>query len=647
MHGTLAGIFQAINWLANNQPGHEHREVEEPMVNLGVQGVGSSDGGQLLKNFMALRPLEFIGGIDIAAVENWMLSIEKHLRSMGCTEAQNVQMGTFLLRDDVEKWWETVCQRYAPDLISTEEKKASKFQQGLHLEIQHAYGGVRVTNYPIVMPRAYAIERDCGEWRGARAFFKGSKASQGSTSSKKMRENLAWHVRRDYPRSLEVSSMLEVTCYRCGQQGQMENTYSRAMPSRGQRSEGLSQRGTHRPAASRALGAGPRGSSPVTQHSVAMESPQVQGRVFSLTAAEVEKGASTIQCILSLYNHDVRALFDTGSSHSFIALNAASHVPHPRIVLPFHLIVSTSGCNQLWGREVLFDYEIEVHDRKLPGDLVILDLRDFDLILWMDWLESGMKMFKDNIPNSLWSLRVCYDAIRFDKCPHGVYGLDESGISRKLRDKHLFAKFSKCEFCLHQIGLLGHIVSGDGIVVDPEKIRVVVDWPRPTIVTKIRSFLGLAGYYRRFIESFAILSSPMIKLTCKNAQFNWTDDCETTFQELKKKLTTTHVLAIPRSGEKFIIFSDASYTGLGCVLMQEGRVIAYASRQLKKHEVNYPAHDLELAAAVFALKIWRHYLYGEKIEIYIDHKSLKCFKPTMSLYSHDDDTGVAAVGTIG
>lgn len=196
-------------------------------------------------------------------------------------------------------------------------------------------------------------------------------------------------------------------------------------------------------------------------------------------------------------------------------------------------------------------------------------------------------------------------------------------VLQKLREEQLFAKFSKCEFWLHQIGFLGHIVSGDGIAVDPEKIRAVVDWPRPTTVTEIRSFLGLAGYYRRFIEGFATLSSPMTKLTRKDARFDWTDDCETAFQELKRKLTTTPVLAIPKSGEKFIIFSDASYMGLGCVLMQEGCVIAYASRQLKKHEVNYPTHDLELAAVVFALKIWRHYLYGEKIEIYTDHKSLK------------------------
>ena len=103
----------------------------------------------------------------------------------------------------------------------------------------------------------------------------------------------------------------------------------------------------------------------------------------------------------------------------------------------------------------------------------------------------------------------------------------------------------------------------------------------------------------------------MMKLTRKGVKYEWNEACDRCFEELKKRLTTSPVLAIPRSGEKFTIFSDASHSGLGCVLMQDGRVNAYASRQLKKHEVNYPTHDLELAAVVFALNIWRHHLYRE------------------------------------
>jgi hypothetical protein len=112
-------------------------------------------------------------------------------------------------------------------------------------------------------------------------------------------------------------------------------------------------------------------------------------------------------------------------------------------------------------------------------------------------------------------------------------------------------------------------------------------------------------------------------LTKKNTRYVWNDECKASFQELKRRLVTAPVLTLPSDKEGFVIFSDASYKGLGCVLMQQGKVIAYASRQLKNHERNYPTHDLELAAVVFALKIWRHYLYGSKCEVYIDHKSLK------------------------
>ena len=192
-----------------------------------------------------------------------------------------------------------------------------------------------------------------------------------------------------------------------------------------------------------------------------------------------------------------------------------------------------------------------------------------------------------------------------------------------LRKEKLYAKFSKCEFWLEQVQFLGHIVSREGISVDPAKIEAVSSWERPRNPTEVRSFLGLAGYYRRFVQDFARIATPLTRLTRKDEKFEWTPKCEESFQELKKRLTTAPVLALPDEGGNFVIYSDASHKGLGCVLMQHDKVIAYASRQLNDYELRYPTHDLELAAIVFALKIWRHYLYGEKCEIYTDHKSLK------------------------
>ena len=142
-------------------------------------------------------------------------------------------------------------------------------------------------------------------------------------------------------------------------------------------------------------------------------------------------------------------------------------------------------------------------------------------------------------------------------------------------------------------------------------------------MTDVRSFLGLAGNYRRFIEGFSKIAGPLHCLTRKWVKFEWTDKCEGSFQTLNKNLTSAPVLTLPEGNEGFEVYSDASYQGLGCVLMQHKRVVAYASRQLKKHELNYPTHDLELAAVIFALKTWRHYLYGVTCQIFTDHKSLK------------------------
>ena len=196
-------------------------------------------------------------------------------------------------------------------------------------------------------------------------------------------------------------------------------------------------------------------------------------------------------------------------------------------------------------------------------------------------------------------------------------------VLAKLREKQLYAKFSKCEFWLDKVIFLGHVISKEGVMVDPAKIQAVKDWNRPKTVTEIRSFLGLAGYYRKFVEGFSKLAMPLTQLTRKGTKFEWTDKCESSFQELKKRLTIAPILAIPQGTEGFAIYCDASKQGLGAVLMQRGKVIAYASRQLKDYETRYPTHDMELAAVVFALKLWRHYLYGVHCDIYTDHKTLK------------------------
>jgi hypothetical protein len=194
---------------------------------------------------------------------------------------------------------------------------------------------------------------------------------------------------------------------------------------------------------------------------------------------------------------------------------------------------------------------------------------------------------------------------------------------QKLREHKLYVKLSKCEFWMKQVAFLGHIISKGGISVDPSKVQHVLSWNAPTSVDDIRSFLGLAGYYRRFIKGFSKISNPMTELLEKDKKFEWTSAYEASFEELKKRLTTAPILVMPDMEKSFSIYCDASGQGLGCVLMQDGHVVVYASRQLRKHEAHYPTHDLELATVIHALKIWRHYHMGKRCELYMDHKSLK------------------------
>ena len=132
---------------------------------------------------------------------------------------------------------------------------------------------------------------------------------------------------------------------------------------------------------------------------------------------------------------------------------------------------------------------------------------------------------------------------------------------------------------MSSVAFLGHVVSSEGIQVDPKKIEAVKNWPRPVLATEIRSFLGLAGYYRQFVEGYSSIAAPMTRLTQKGAQFRWSYECETSFQKLKTALTTAPVLVLPTGSGPYTVYCDASRIGLGAVLMQDGKVIAYASRQ--------------------------------------------------------------------
>nr|GEY25590.1 putative reverse transcriptase domain-containing protein [Tanacetum cinerariifolium] len=176
---------------------------------------------------------------------------------------------------------------------------------------------------------------------------------------------------------------------------------------------------------------------------------------------------------------------------------------------------------------------------------------------------------------------------------------------------------------MNRVKFISHVIDSEGIHVDPAKIDSVKDWASPKTRTKICQFLGIAGYYRRFIKCFSKIARPMMKLTQKSVKFDWGEKAEARFQLLKYKLCSASILALPEGSENFEVYYDASHKGLGVALMQRQKVIAYASCQLKVHEKNYTTHNLELGAVVFALKIWRYYLYSTKCVVFTDHKSLQ------------------------
>jgi hypothetical protein len=204
-------------------------------------------------------------------------------------------------------------------------------------------------------------------------------------------------------------------------------------------------------------------------------------------------------------------------------------------------------------------------------------------------------------------------------------------VLRLLRDNHLYAKMSKCELNRPELKFLGHVVGQEGIKVDPAKTAAVSDWPVPTDVKQLRSFLGLANYFRRFMQGYSKLTQPLTRLLRKGVVFAMSDECLQAFEGVKFALTTAPVLAMPDYSKRFEVVCDASLIGIGAVLLQEGRPIAFESRALNSAERNYSTGDQELLAVVHALHAWRCYLEGVECTLVTDHCPLTYLKTQPNL----------------
>ena len=195
-----------------------------------------------------------------------------------------------------------------------------------------------------------------------------------------------------------------------------------------------------------------------------------------------------------------------------------------------------------------------------------------------------------------------------------------------LKEEKLYANLKKCTFCKDRVVFLGYIISQDGVEVDEEKIRAIKEWPVPTNITKVRSFHGLASFYRRFVKNFSTILAPLTECMKKEKDFKWTEGAQQSFDLIKEKLSSAPILALPDFSKAFEVECDASGVGIGAVLKQEGRPIAYFSEKLSGSHLNYSTYDKEFYALVRAMETWRHYLLPKEFVIHTDHESLKHLK---------------------
>ncbi|GJW21272.1 hypothetical protein Tco_0031894 [Tanacetum coccineum] len=394
-----------------------------------------------------------------------------------------------------------------------------------------------------------------------------------------------------------------------------------------------------------------------------------RGAVYKLGAVDAQQDLKVVTGMFLLNNRYATALFDSGADKSFMQVEfridlipgAAPVARAPYRLAPSKMKELSKQLQELSEKEL---NKLTIKNRyPLPRIDDLFDQLQGSSVYSKIDLRSGyhqLRIREEDIP--ITAFRTRYGHYEFQVMPFGLtnapavfmdlmnrvckpyldkfvivfiddiliysknkeeHGEHLKTILNLLRSEKLYAKFLKCDFWLDFVQFLGHVIDSSGVHVDPAKIEAIKNWAAPTTPTEVRQFLGLAGYYRRFIKEFSLISKPLTKLTQKNKPYVWGDDEEEAFQTLKLKLCSAPILSLPEGSEDFVVYCDASLKGFGAVLMQREKVIAYASRQLRKNEENYTTHDLELGAVVFALRLWRHYLYGTKCTVYTDHKSLQ------------------------
>nr|GEV37441.1 putative reverse transcriptase domain-containing protein [Tanacetum cinerariifolium] len=342
-----------------------------------------------------------------------------------------------------------------------------------------------------------------------------------------------------------------------------------------------------------------------------------------------------------LNNRYASILFDTGTDRSFISTAFSSLIDIIPTTLDHGYDVELADEMGSFDVIIGMDWLVKHHAVIVCDEKLVCVLFDNEILiihgdesnngiecLLEDRPEIGLSLIKGSrrrrskksFQNSIRTLRISSYAVWFDQ--PAVFMDLMNRVCKPYLDKFVIVFID--DILIYSKSKQEHEEHlNQGIHINPAKIESIKDWASPKTTTEICQFLGLAGYYRRFIEGFSMIAKSMTKLTQKTVNFDWGDKEEAAFQLIKQKLCSAPILALPEGSEDFVVYCDASIKGMGVVLMQREKVIAYGSRQLKVHKKNYTTHDLELGAVVFALNIWRHYLYRTKCIVFTDHKNLQ------------------------
>nr|ABA95223.1 retrotransposon protein, putative, Ty3-gypsy subclass [Oryza sativa Japonica Group] len=610
------------------------------------QGNNHAPPQNKLAEFLRVRPPVFSSTTNPVEASDWLHAIEKKLDLLQCTDQEKVSFASHQLHGPASEWdlaqLRSNCTSSIVLLVMLRKmcammKSARRsFLGGLNDELSYP---LMVGDYPDfqkLVDKAIRQEDkyNCMEQRKRRiAHFKAQQGSnqkprltlgpqpmsQGGSSSvvrpqrQFFNNNAGNNIRNQAPRPVAAPVQQQpakreqgskpVVCFNCGDPGH----YADKCPK-------------------------PRRVKVVPAQSNSAV-PASKARVNHVAAAEAQDAPDVILGTFLVNSVPATVLFDSGATHSFLSMSFAGNHGMEVEDLRRPLMVSTPS-NQALSLQRSPSVRIEIKGVPFLANLILLESKDLDVILGMDWLARH----KDDLPGMPpkrdieFRIDLVPGTTPIHKRPYRMAANELAEVKRQVDD-------------LLQKGYIRPSSSPWGApVIFVEKKdhtqRMCVDYralndvtiknkyPLPRIDDLFDQLKGATVFSKidlrsGFIENFFKIAKPMTRLLQKDMKYKWSEECEQSFQELKNRLVSAPILTLPDPKKGFQVYCDASKLGLGCVLMQDGKVVAYASRQLRPHEKNYPTHDLELAAVVHALKIWRHYLFGTRTEVYTDHKSLK------------------------